>query len=166
MQKSIITVRGLTVVEREENKKNFVVTALQNRTKKEFYFIAFGGAVLSFNAGMINATSQAGNYDVSTAPMTGAVTNMAIGIGNGDAREFGLALGILISHMLGSGIAGYLLPKLSFRLAIRYGVVLSIICVLLSGTAVVHYYLPDSYIWPCMLAGCTGVQNAMTSRYD
>lgn len=137
---------------------------LHKRPDKEFLAIVLGGSLLALNAGMLNATTVRSDRELGSQPMTGTSTMIGISIADGDSALFGDRFGMLMFHILGACVSGYLVPHRTFYMGSDYGRLLKISFMILLGSFSVAKYAPDSVFWYYMVAFSGGVQNAMTSK--
>jgi uncharacterized membrane protein YoaK (UPF0700 family) len=141
------------------------VTPLQDRPTKEYLAITLGGMLLSCNGGMLNATTVSDERGLSTGPMTGATTTIGISLAQGAFPTFGVSCGVLISHILGAMISGYLVPNRTFYLSSPYGRIFKFGALVLALAAITDLVAPDALYYYFLVAFSTGIQNAITSRY-
>jgi uncharacterized membrane protein YoaK (UPF0700 family) len=139
---------------------------LHERHLHEFLAIAFGGWLLSFNSGMINSTTTLLPKSFSTCPMTGASTNVGIGLGSGDFVQFGQNVGIILSHIAGGAISGFFVPNRTFYLGSDYGRIFKAGSVVLAAAAITNILAPDSLFIYLFAAMSSGIQNGLTSRFS
>jgi uncharacterized membrane protein YoaK (UPF0700 family) len=137
---------------------------LNKRSNKEFLAITLGGSLLALSSGMLNATTVASDRQMTSQPMTGTSTMIGISIADGDSAVFGDKIGILLFHILGAAVSGYLVPHHTFYMGSDYGRLLKISLLVLTGAFLVSKFTPDSIFWYYMVAFAGGVQNAMTSK--
>lgn len=140
-------------------------TPLQDRPTKEYLAITLGGMLLACNGGMLNATTVAGDRELSTGPMTGATTTIGISLAQGAFPDFGVSCGVLISHIMGAMISGYLVPNRTFYLSSPYGRIFKFGSVVLALAAITDRISPGALYFYFLVALSTGIQNAITSRY-
>ncbi|MCX6050544.1 MAG: YoaK family protein [Chloroflexi bacterium] len=125
-------------------------------------WVIFGGILLSFIAGYINAIGILHNHAVSH--MTGLSSQLAIGIAQGDlVRAIHLAL-VLISFFVGCVISGFLIQQSTLKLGRRYGVALIFESLCLFGAVSLLNRGRDSGYYLAAMA--CGLQNAMASTYS
>lgn len=137
---------------------------LQDRKLIEFIIISCGGWLLAFNAGMINSATLSEKKSLSTSPMTGSSTGIGVGLGSGDFIQFGQSLGILISHIIGGAISGYLVPNRTFYLGSDYGRIFKAGSLVLAAASIINILAPNSIFIYLFAAVSTGIQNGLTSR--
>lgn len=113
---------------------------------------------------MLNATTVGSDRQLSSQPMTGTSTMIGISAAEGDSSVFGDKIGILLFHILGACVSGYLVPHRTFYMGSDYGRLLKISLVVLTGAFLVSKFTPDSIFWYYLVAFAGGVQNAMTSK--
>jgi uncharacterized membrane protein YoaK (UPF0700 family) len=137
---------------------------LHERHIHEFLAIAFGGWLLSLNSGMVNCTTTLLPKSFSTTPMTGASTNVGIGLGSGNFVQFGQNVGIILAHIAGGAISGYLVPKRTFYLGSDYGRIFKAGSVVLAVASILSILAPDTLFIYLFAAMSSGIQNGLTSR--
>jgi uncharacterized membrane protein YoaK (UPF0700 family) len=137
---------------------------LQERHLREFLAIAFGGWLLAFNSGMVNSATTLMPKSLPTGPVTRAATNIGIGLGSGDFVTFGQSIGIILSHIAGGAISGYLVPQRTFYLGTDYGRIFKAGSLVLAAAAITNMLQPDSIFIYLLAAMSSGIQNGMTSR--
>lgn len=137
---------------------------LHQRELSEYLAITFGGMLLAFNGGMLNATTTSDERGISTGPMTGATTSIGMNLATGSFSELGIGLGVLSSHIIGAAISGYLVPNRTFYLSSPYGRIFKAGAVVLLIAAITDVIAPDALPYYFLISLSTGVQNAMTSR--
>lgn len=125
-------------------------------------WVIFGGILLSFIAGYINAIGILHNHAVSH--MTGLTSQLAIGIAQGDLGR-ALHLGLTIfSFFIGCTLSGFLIQQSTLKLGRRYGVALIIesMC-LFMAVALLNRGIESGYYLAAMACG---LQNALASTYS
>jgi uncharacterized membrane protein YoaK (UPF0700 family) len=137
---------------------------LHQRSNKEFLAVTLGGSLLAMSSGMLNATTVGSDRQMTSQPMTGTSTMIGISAAEGDSSVFGDKIGILLFHILGACVSGYLVPHRTFYMGSDYGRLLKISLVVLTGAFLVSKFTPDSIFWYYLVAFAGGVQNAMTSK--
>jgi uncharacterized membrane protein YoaK (UPF0700 family) len=125
-------------------------------------WIIFGGVALSFIAGYVNAIGFLNGHAISH--MTGLVSQVAIGIAQGDfSRAFYLGL-IIVSFFMGSVMSGFLIQQSTLVLGRRYGLALIIESILLFSAVPLLNRGWESGFYVAAMA--CGLQNAMASTYS
>ena len=137
---------------------------LKERPMKEFLAIMLGGSVLAFNAGMLNATTLNGDKEMTSQPMTGTSTMIGVSIVEGDSALLGDKIGILLYHILGASVSGYLVPHRTFYMGSDYGRLLKINLCVLVAALLISKYTADNIFWYYLVAFTGGIQNAMSSK--
>ena len=137
---------------------------LHERTDQEFLAITLGGSLLALSSGMLNASTVASDRHLSSQPMTGTSTMLGISIAEGDSAVFGDKIGILLFHILGAAVSGFLVPHHTFYMGSDYGRLLKISLLVLTGAFFISKFTPDNIFWYYLVAFAGGVQNAMTSK--
>lgn len=138
--------------------------ALKDRPTAEYATVCFAGAILSFHGGFLNATTVGGFRGLSTAPMTGASTQIGINIAHGYATPFLVNLGIILCHCLGGFIGGYMVPQKTFHITQNYDFISKVAVCILISTTVISFYSSHSYAFYYLIAVVTGIQNSVSSR--
>ena len=127
-------------------------------------WIWFGGAVLAFNAGMINVIAFMSFAHQAASHMTGIFTHLSIEIYQKDRSATWQAGVALLSFFIGAMICGILIRDAHLRMGRRYSLALFIESGLLAAATFLFY---RKNIWgeylACMAAG---LQNAMVSTYS
>lgn len=126
------------------------------------FWVLLGGVGLSFIAGYINAIGFLHNHAVTH--MTGLVSQVAIGIEQG---EFGRALqlgAVIFAFFSGSVLSGLVIQQSSLQLGRRYGATLIIESFLLF--CAVPFLNRNMDIGYYLAAMACGLQNAMATTYS
>lgn len=140
---------------------------LQKRTLEEFTAITIFGMILAFNGGFVNAITVGSERHLSVAPMTGASTNVGRGLGQADWVKFGMNIGIILSHITGATVSGLMIPVTPFYLDSSYARLFKIGAVVLTVAALIDYLASSSSpFFYFFLAGLTGLQNSLSSKYS
>ena len=127
-----------------------IVKPLHERNALEFSAILFGGSLLAFNAGFINACT----YLFATLPepsshVTGTTTGAALALQSAHFDSFAVHLAMIVCYAFGSAITGALMPEDSFRLGREYGplfiigsilFLISFLCSFNTSTAAFYIY--------------------------
>jgi uncharacterized membrane protein YoaK (UPF0700 family) len=127
-------------------------------------WVLFGGMLLAFIAGIINATGFLGVQHQGITHLTGTTTLLGTAIGQGDVARmlhFAAMIGAFVAGCVASGV---IIQDSTLRLGRRYGVVLTIEAMLLivavpllgSGHPAGDY----------LASAACGLQNAMASTYS
>lgn len=127
-------------------------------------WVIFGGGVLAFIAGMINAIGYLGFRHQAVTHMTGNTSLFGIAAGQGemvDVLHFG---GMLLAFALGCALSGLVVGDSALRLGRRYGVALSIESILLFATVPLLHAQSDYGLW--LAAVACGLQNAMAGTFS
>src|SRR4051812_20285722 len=98
-------------------------------------WIWFGGVVLAFSAGIINAIAFASFTQNAATHMTGIVTHLSMHIARGEYEAMMISLFTLSAFVFGSFLSGLILKDAQLRMGRRYGVALSVECALLLASA-------------------------------
>lgn len=125
-------------------------------------FAVIAGALLSANAGFINAAFLVALFN-PVSHVTGSLSNVAASVREGDAQGIGVLAMIVLAFFGGAIAAGAMLrrPLVTGR---RYGAALLIQSAFL---AVTPFLVAEEFagIGAAMGAAATGLQNGMTSNY-
>lgn len=127
-------------------------------------WVWFGGAVLAFAAGMINAVAFLSFVHQAATHITGIFTHLSLDTyqKHGDAAfQSAMALGCFL---FGAALSGFIIRDAHLTMGRRYGLALFIESALLLGsTAAFHHKSVQGEYLACMAAG---LQNAMVSTYS
>lgn len=124
----------------------------------------FGGIVLAFIAGMINAVGYLGFRRQAITHMTGTTSLLGITAVAGDVAgllHFGATL---LAFVAGCAISGYIIGSSTLRLGRRYGVALTIESAMLFVAVPLLHRQSDMGLW--LAAAASGLQNAMAATYS
>lgn len=124
----------------------------------------FGGIVLAFIAGMINAIGYLGFRHQAITHMTGTTSLVGIEAVAGDLAgllHFGATL---LAFVAGCAISGYIIGSSTLRLGRRYGVALTIESAMLFIAVPLLHRQIDVGLW--LAAAASGLQNAMAATYS
>ena len=124
----------------------------------------FGGIVLAFIAGMINAVGYLGFRHQAITHMTGTTSLLGIVAVTGDTAgllHFGATL---LAFVAGCAISGYIIGSSTLRLGRRYGVALTIESAMLFIAVPLLHRHNDAGLW--LAAAASGLQNAMAATYS
>jgi len=124
----------------------------------------FGGIVLAFIAGMINAAGYLGFRHQAITHMTGTTSLLGIVAVTGDMAgllHFGATL---LAFVAGCAISGYIIGSSTLRLGRRYGVALTIESAMLFIAVPLLHRHNGMGLW--LAAAASGLQNAMAATYS
>lgn len=124
----------------------------------------YGGVVLAFIAGMINAVGYLGLHHQAVTHMTGTTT--LLGIVAVERNTAGLLyFGVMfLAFVAGCALSGLIVGGSALRFGRRYGVALTIESVLLFASVPLLHAQHDAGLW--LAAGASGLQNAMAATYS
>jgi uncharacterized membrane protein YoaK (UPF0700 family) len=127
-------------------------------------WVWFGGAILAFIAGIINAVGFVGFQHQGVTHLTGNTTLLGIAAVQGNGLGVRHLLGVIAAFMTGCIFSGFLIQDSTLKLGRRYGVALLIESALLfAATPFLHRADPLGNL----LASCAcGLQNGMVSTYS
>ena len=127
-------------------------------------WVLFGGAVLAFMAGIINATGFLGVQHQGITHLTGTATLLGTAIGSGDVARMLHFAALIGAFVGGCTVSGVIIQDATLQLGRRYGVVLTIEALLLVAAVPLldRGWLSGDYL---ASAAC-GLQNAMVSTYS
>ena len=128
------------------------------------HWVLFGGIVLSFIGGMVNAGGYLSFNHEAVTHMTGTTTLLGIGLANADAREIFKFGGVALAFLFGAAFGGFIVRDGALRLGRRYGVALSVESAMLFAAVPLVLHERMSGLW--LLAAACGLQNAMASTYS
>jgi uncharacterized membrane protein YoaK (UPF0700 family) len=127
-------------------------------------WVLFGGIVLSFIGGMVNAAGYLSFRHQAITHMTGTTTLLGIGVAQGDVGDM-LKFGVVaLAFLLGAALGGFIVRDSALRLGRRYGVALSVESVLLFCAVPLLVSGHASGLW--LAAAACGLQNAMAATYS
>lgn len=124
----------------------------------------YGGVVLAFIAGMINAVGYLGFRHQAITHMTGTTTLFGIAAATqetSDIVHFGV---VLLAFVAGCALSGFIIGDSALRLGRRYGVALAIESALLFLAVPLLHGRHDAGLW--LAAAACGLQNAMAGSYS
>jgi len=124
----------------------------------------FGGGVLAFIAGIVNAAGYMGFRHQSITNLTGSTSLLGVALGTGDSGEalhWALSIGAFV---LGAMLSGMIVQQSTLKLGRRYGVTLVLESILLFA-AVPLLHQNDS-LGLYLAAMGAGLQNGMASTYS
>ena len=124
----------------------------------------FGGGVLAFIAGMVNAAGYLGFRHQSISNMTGNTSLLGISLGTGNGGEAWHWALTIASFVLGAALSGFIVQQSTLKLGRRYGVALTVESLLLF--AAVPLLDANSSIGLYLASIAVGLQNGMVSTYS
>ena len=127
-------------------------------------WILYGGAVLAFSAGSVNATALLGFTNLSVSHVTGNVSLFSVALANFDVRRLLYVGACLLSFLAGAILSGFIIGQTSLKLGKRYGRALY----LEAGLLLLSYFLyqQHDYLGQLTAAMACGLQNAMVATYS
>ena len=127
-------------------------------------WILWGGAVLAFSAGCLNASALMGFTNLSVSHVTGNVSLFSAAIAHFDTRSVLYIGASLISFLIGAISSGYIIGQTSLKLGKRYGGALYLEATLLLISYML--YQQHDYLGQLAAAMACGLQNAMVATYS
>jgi uncharacterized membrane protein YoaK (UPF0700 family) len=127
-------------------------------------WVLYGGIVLAFIAGMINAVGYLGFRHQAITHMTGTTTLLGIAVAAKDAADllhFGL---VLLAFFAGCALSGFIIGDSALRLGRRYGVALTLESALLFLAVPLLHRQHEAGLW--LAAAACGLQNAMAGTFS
>jgi uncharacterized membrane protein YoaK (UPF0700 family) len=124
----------------------------------------YGGVVLAFIAGMVNAAGYLGFRHQALTHMTGTTSLLGIAAAQGDAADLLHFGGVLVAFMLGCALSGFIVGDSTLRLGRRYGVALTLESIMLFVAVPLLHRHDQAGLW--LAAAATGLQNAMAGTYS
>ena len=127
-------------------------------------WVLYGGIVLAFIAGMINAAGYLGFRHQAITHMTGTTSLLGIAVADGDPGNllhFGM---VLLAFFAGCALGGFITGDSALRLGRRYGVALAVESVLLFIAVPLLHRQIDAGLW--LAAAASGLQNAIAATYS
>jgi uncharacterized membrane protein YoaK (UPF0700 family) len=127
-------------------------------------WILVGGFLLTCSAGCINAVGFLGVHQQALSHLTGAVSNLGIGlVGANSAALFHVAM-IIACYFAGCVLSGMIIRQSTLKAGRRYGVALAVESLLLVGAA--YFLRHGAYAGDHLAAMACGLQNAMATSYS
>jgi uncharacterized membrane protein YoaK (UPF0700 family) len=127
-------------------------------------WVLFGGAALTFNAGMINAVGLLSFTHQGVTHLTGTTTLFGIAVGLGSRNEAWHYLALIAAFVAGATLSGVLIRDSTLRLGRRYGAALLTESALL--VLAVHFLQAGNAAGDYLASAACGLQNAMASTYS
>jgi uncharacterized membrane protein YoaK (UPF0700 family) len=127
-------------------------------------WVLYGGIVLAFIAGMINAIGYLGFRHQAITHMTGTTSLLGIAMaGNNiaDLTHFGV---VLLAFFAGCALSGFIVGDSVLRLGRRYGAALTIESLLLFVAVPLLHRQHEAGLW--LAAAACGLQNAMAGTFS
>ncbi|HEY9112992.1 MAG TPA: YoaK family protein [Rhodanobacteraceae bacterium] len=124
----------------------------------------FGGIVLAFIAGMINAVGFLGFRHQAVTHMTGTTSLLGVSAMAGDMDSLLHFGAMLLAFVAGCAISGYVIGNSALKLGRRYGVALTIESAMLFIAVPLLHRHDDAGLW--LAAAASGLQNAMAATYS
>ena len=141
-------------------------------TTREYIFVVFVGALLSFNTGFVNGSCLTGfvapsGLRMQVSGFTTPYTLSALGLAMGDFDTFRFQLCLILSFIFGSFIAGFLTPRATtYRIEPSYGPTFLIGAALLGVSSILSALeANEDFIFYLAATSC-GVQNGISSTYS
>lgn len=127
-------------------------------------WVEFGGFLLAFNAGCINAVGLLGFQHEAVSHLSGTATLLAKSAVHSDLASAGHLALIVFSFLVGATLSGLVIGNESLHMGRRYGVALVIEGVLLLAAA---FLLGRGFSQGHFLASAAcGLQNAMVTTFS
>jgi uncharacterized membrane protein YoaK (UPF0700 family) len=127
-------------------------------------WVLFGGALLAFIAGIINASGFLGLQHQGITHLTGTTTLLGIAFGERDVSAVAHFAAMIGAFMAGCVASGMIIQDSTLRLGRRYGVVLVLEAVLLA--LAVPLLGGGDLLGDYLASAACGLQNAMASTYS
>lgn len=124
----------------------------------------FGGIVLAFIAGMINAVGFMGFRHQAVTHMTGTTSLLGVSAMTGDMAGLLYFGATLLAFVAGCAISGYVIGNSALKLGRRYGVALTIESAMLFVAVPLLHQQNEAGLW--LAAAASGLQNAMAATYS
>jgi len=122
-------------------------------------WVLYGGIVLAFIAGMINAAGYLGFRHQAITHMTGTTSLLGIAAADGDAGNllhFGM---VLLAFFAGCALGGFITGDSALRLGRRYGVALAVESAMLFVAVPLLHRQIDAGLW--LAAAASGLQTRL-----
>jgi uncharacterized membrane protein YoaK (UPF0700 family) len=128
-------------------------------------WISFGGTLLAFNAGYVNATGFLQVHEHGLTHLTGQVTRAGIELADGRVTDAARAGALVLWFFLGALISGVIIRRSELHeRGAPYGVAMLMEAGLLGGAALL---LINGMSWGASLAAmAAGLQNALATSYS
>lgn len=127
-------------------------------------WVWYGGIVLAFIAGMINAIGYLGFRHQAITHMTGTISLLGIAMADDNAPDlthFGI---VLLAFFAGCALSGFIVGDSVLRLGRRYGVALTLESLLLFVAVPLLHRQLEAGLW--LAAAACGLQNAMAGTFS
>lgn len=127
-------------------------------------WIEVGAFVLALIAGFVNAIGLLSFEHQSVSHVSGTATFLGTSLANGSLQQVFHLLGILLSFLIGSALAGFLLHGATLKLGKHYDTALFIEAILLLGA--LTSLLNESFLGHFLASTACGLQNALATKYS
>ena len=127
-------------------------------------WVWFGGVLLTFCAGMVNAMAYLSFSSQAVSHTTGSITLASVSMATGDWRSVWHLLVVVLAFMAGAFLSGLIVKGESLRLRRGYGVILLLESLLLVGSF--WLYQRNSFNGQLVASLACGLQNAMVSTFS
>ncbi|MBD2857985.1 DUF1275 domain-containing protein [Spongiibacter sp. KMU-158] len=127
-------------------------------------WVEFGAFILALVAGFVNAVGLLGFEHQSVSHLSGTATLLGTDLFAGSLDGSVHLLGVLLAFLVGSSLAGYLLPGATLTLGRHYDTALAIEAVLL--LLALWCLSQASFYGHFFASAACGLQNALASRYS
>ena len=147
----------------------------QAASLSECIMVIVAGQLLAFNSGFTNGACLSGfllpsERRQAVSAFTGAYTNSALFLADGDVDAFGFQICMILTFMLGACIAGLLTPQaVQYRIEPTYGPTFLIGAAVLFIASIISYAdhkeaVEDTVFY--LVAIANGIQNGLSSLYS
>ncbi len=127
-------------------------------------WVEAGALLLSLIAGFVNAVGLLGFDHQAVSHLSGTVTLLGTQLISSSLQTVLHLLGILLSFLIGSAIAGFLLPSSTLKLGRHYDTALFLEALLLVFAFV--WLRHDSFYGHFFASAACGLQNAFATNYS
>ena len=127
-------------------------------------WVWFGGVLLTFSAGVINAIAYLSFTNQAVTHVTGSITLASVGIARGDWLNVGRLMAVVLAFFMGAFLSGLIIRGETLRLGRGYGFILLLESCLLMIS--LWFYHHSSFSGQLVASLACGLQNAMVSTFS
>lgn len=124
----------------------------------------FGGILLTFSAGLVNAVAYLGFANQAVTHVTGSITLASVAMALSDWSSVGHLLAVVLAFFVGAFISGLVIKGDTLRLGRGYGYILLLESALLIISMLL--YTRSSFSGQLVASLTFGLQNAMVSTFS
>ncbi|MET4692178.1 YoaK family protein [Endozoicomonas lisbonensis] len=127
-------------------------------------WVWFGGILLTFSAGVVNAIAYLSFTNQAVTHVTGSITLASVGMAQGDWLSVGRLLAVVLAFFMGAFLSGLIIKGETLRLGRGYGFILLLeSCLLMISLWLYHH---SSFSGQLVASLACGLQNAMVSTFS